>query len=128
MSERNEIDAEKLADLLAKVTAATGPDIEIDAALYVLEVPRMADVLPHWSDVQKRDLITPYTASIDAALALVERMLPGWGVSLHIGDTGASCAVSKPVKFEEIWGSAPTVPLAILAALLSALSSQNGAV
>jgi hypothetical protein len=130
MSELKEIDREKLADLLAKVQAATGPDVEIDAALYVLEVPRMAEILPHWSAIQKSDLITPYTDSIDASLALVERLLPDWQMEQVAWgkDKGGPIIASignfgRADEYRCGYGDASTVPLAILAALLSALSS-----
>jgi hypothetical protein len=96
MEKRKEYDAEKLADLLAKVEAAKKPDrqLSIDvllaAGLFVFERrgpdrkewlystfaggPRRIRndytfILSHWH----------VTASVDAALAAVEMRLPGWG-------------------------------------------------
>lgn len=107
-----------LAELLVRVKAATGPDREIDRAIERLE--HGPDVIP----------FTPaYTASIDAALALVERVLPGWFVD-HMGaDVAGSIGDMKTfgwmVEISDgmtgYQGQAPILPLAILLALIQAL-------
>lgn len=86
-----------------------------------------------WGDYDER--YPSYTASIDAALALVERMLPGWFCTIAIktlkyevvGGPWADLASPKWVAGTELDGYAEaagaTPPLAILAALLSALST-----
>jgi len=63
-----------LSALLARVVAATGPDAHIDLALHK-RFP-----LP-WLRQRGRNRIESapqYTASVDAALSLVGRELPGW--------------------------------------------------
>ena len=114
--------ADDLADLIARLTEATGPDREIDLDLWRLFGDLPPAVHERW-DYQT----VPYTASVDASLALVERVLPGKHWSLGWWDEGFRCEF---LVFEEgeWWyhagkgtvGEAPTLPLAILVALLRA--------
>ena len=60
----------ELTDLLRRVRAATGHDPTLDAALAAGLEHRTAE-------------IPADTASVDACLALVHRVLPGWG--WHVG-------------------------------------------
>jgi hypothetical protein len=155
-----------LNDLLARVEAATGPDREIDASIYNAMVDdggRRAFRVSNWSrgrapmlgryhdgwltgksedDIYADDLVR-FTASIDAALALVERVLPGWGADVgyparmgeHHGQPWADVWASREderYRWDRSLGrptprhsNAPTVPLAILAALLKALQAQT---
>lgn len=74
--------------------------------------------------------LTPpaFTGSVDAALALVERMLPGWEYVLNVRDRGISANLiwpdQSPVVRAKV-GRAATLPLAILAALLEAIQSHQ---
>lgn len=116
-----------LAELLERVCAATGPnralDLMIKAALSnVLSAMTYEECEERVADREAFDAwsaTSPYTASIDAALALVERMLPGklWGVDTR-GVYRAQVGLSKANHFH-------SAPLAILAALLSALIAQQ---
>lgn len=73
------------------------------------------------------------TASIDAAIALVERNLPGWvwedigqdslGTRGAMVSAGWTCAISDGVDFYQ--GQARTLPIAILLALFRALQAQE---
>lgn len=92
-----------LAYLIEKCGAATGPDRGLDAAIVVATTPTedRGDDLIYLRQVRKDDQCAPgaywrcsrsgmslhtapeLTASIDAALALVERLLPGWGIRLE---------------------------------------------
>lgn len=111
---------DRLKELLARVEGASGPDREISRDLHWLFIGPMTDGWP-----------PPYTYSIDAALALVERVLPGWGfkceaglgygISVTIGHVGPNKLYDRP----EGWGEGSTLPLAILAALLNAKISQE---
>lgn len=67
----------------------------------------------------------PYTSSIDAALALVERVLPGWSVDLHWAADGCAACVKGPLSGDGDFWSSGRVPgaRAIIAALLRALAS-----
>ncbi len=58
-------DIAKLRELLARVEVATGPDVRLDRAINAM--------------FPDGELGSPYyTASIDAAVALCKRVLPGW--------------------------------------------------
>lgn len=111
-----------LRDLLERIEAATGPDRELD---YLI-----ANSIGDWGPV---DDPFPLTASIDAALALVEKMLPGCLWEVNGGDPQA---LSRPLA--TIWpASNNTVQLeikargntpqhAILSALIRALLASPG--
>ncbi len=120
-----------LKELLERVKAATGPSDELDDAiadtLGLWEVTMEAEDMhsqPH--EVRRRDF---YSDSIDAALALVEKMLPGWGWSVaDYGHAGASCSCflhPAPEQSSCLHDSGRTPPLAILAALLTAIVAQQ---
>lgn len=116
----------KIEELIGRLERATGPDREIDDAL------RIAFGYPPkpWD----------YTASIDAALALVERVLPGWfwraghvpaihwhnGIGYdnwcHLSRTDASNCNPE----DESTGWANSVPLAIILATLRAIKTLSG--
>ncbi len=85
-------DLPTLRSILARLEAATGPDRELDAeiAIALLDAPKLAS----GKKVRRTDLraskegyvhhkadlcysANHYTASIDAAVALIERVLPG---------------------------------------------------
>ena len=65
-------------ELLGRLEAATGPDRNVDFALWdQLSRPLMSLEPPH------------YTRSLDAAVALTEQMLPGWAwrvATCHVSD------------------------------------------
>lgn len=127
-----------LAELRERVRAATGPDRELDFALKRL-----------WSDIAARltfkeaieapgFTLPPYTASVDAALALVERMLPGWAYNLQVirdvttrteqdavADFWLPSIRTKHLHRERFRANAQTLPLAILLALLDALLDSD---
>ena len=73
----------EIGELLARVEAAAGPDRELDSSIALLcgwthEVNHAEDY-ECWRNPDGKACYLPrYTASIDAALALVERVLPGW--------------------------------------------------
>ena len=60
------------ADLIARLEKLTGPDREVDREIQIALGLPFSEVL---SD--KPFLINAYTASLDAAVALVERIRPG---------------------------------------------------
>jgi len=136
----------QLEELLERIRAAKGADREIDgdiAAAFEIapsHLPRVTDVGRSWLWA---DFVPPddwetweapaFTASIDAALALVERVLPGWRLTLRqmssqwratMMDAGCSPGMTLMLGFSTA-EFAPTAPLAILAALLSALIAQR---
>ena len=93
---------------------------------------RMSDYLATYRDVidaDDQDFDFPrYTASLDAALALVERVLPGWGFYIRRNAYGCEaalvssglCGVTQP-RIE-----APTPALALCLALVRALQQGGG--
>lgn len=129
MSESKEIDREKLADLLAKVQAATGPDRELDSRLLCVHTGEDFEGLIRdgytVSDINPAE----YTASIDAALVLVEKVLPDVMWRLQSDPTtgdGYEASLVSSERFPPSDGraSGATAPLALLAALLSALTEK----
>jgi hypothetical protein len=141
-----------LMELLERVKAATGPDRELDVmigAALNFDVESMAMPFGDYvglMGVEKtaiqaeshqsilRDGLPRFTSSIDAALALVERKLPGWTVAnLSQQDDktwycelreGHLTSYSRVAASNVTYGHRPgNLPLAILAALLSALTS-----
>lgn len=142
-----------LDELLVMVKSATGPDREIDGLVEV-EARRHEAYRVGLNDVQRAywqttpdgmvyDNATRYYApkhseSIDAALALTERVLPGWAWSIHKIEGAPSRAPTKDceadlwvpaVKDADIVWDGPrrfrsdgaTPPLALLSATLQAL-------
>lgn len=68
-----------------------------------------------------------YTASLDAALALVERVLPGWWISV---ETKRSVYVELTEDGGELhtsYGTGSTRSLALLVAMLKALIAKGSA-
>lgn len=129
------------ATLLERLEGATGPDRELDFALgkTLDHVPANAEwqgpedgSLLLWPGTQEYPgvgTLPSYTASIDAALALVERVLPGWRPSMQQSRAGQfDCYLHS--KDETGWlrqshGEAWTLPLAILIATLKALAKSQ---
>lgn len=81
----------RLIEMIARVAAATGPDREIDAALMVaLRDARKVDDHIYYGPNEEVWYLGEYegdvsfpplpylTSSVDAALSLLERVLPGW--------------------------------------------------
>jgi hypothetical protein len=117
----------ELAALLARVEAATGPDHGIDRACWALfEAIPPANPLS-LAYVTARD----FSGSLDAALALVERVRPGWCALLAISPDNTRCnLLTKPLGTVGVWhplATAPTAPLALLAALLLSLVAETKA-
>jgi hypothetical protein len=136
-----------LTELRDLLDAATGPSRELDGdiiAALKME-PDRAKEGQHWErggfgsadwhlvgrlGASTKTWHAPkLTASIDTALALVERLLPGWRAVL---ETFGKVKVQSfcTLKHVDVWGShfgaAPTAPLAILRALVAALIDQGG--
>ena len=132
--------------ILERLRAATGPDRELDALIWLettdgatrreSTVTSSTNLWSPYTIDETRDatgrLITvpSYTASIDAALALVERMLPGCGVVIHANNDSymKDSAIlhvpsySSPPKCD---GHGATPALAILTALFAALEAKE---
>jgi hypothetical protein len=149
------VDAAKLKDLITRVEAATGPDREIDMLLadHLGIVAEAFSAQGFRFDSDKVDFGVPffrdpgacggggfawvapaYTASIDAALALVDRAHPGWRYHIYSAEVfdakrpfvrlmqpGWSRLSREQQPFGEGRAEAETLPLAILAALLRSI-------
>lgn len=119
-------------DIIGRVERATGGDRELDRAIMVFAFGGgVRNALP----------LPEYTSSVDAALALVERKLPGYRWS--VGATGirsgthpdgkpayvdgfrAGLTKASPLRPLPTAAHARTAPLAIILALLRALSQQG---
>ena len=126
------MDREKLPELLEKVKAATGPDdfldFEIDMAMkgHRNIGGWQALVVATGERVSVSNTASPnYTASIDAALALVERKLPGAMRRANDAEDGMGAKADLVLDGgEHVTGAGATWPLAILSALLTALSQE----
>ena len=148
--------------LIERVEAATGPDREIDAVVWrVVLMPQlpfyrefdgrvMLDVRhglgeggPDWrhpSPYDQSRYPPNYTASLDAALTLMERKLPGWMVvnlseweNERMRARGRWMAQLKPIGAQgdlrvvtAYCQHAPSPALALISALLRALKSEEG--
>ena len=138
---------EGLIALRKRVAKLTGPDREVDGEVLALlggaewERAQMRASMPSGAphDVilrEGRRYAAPYTASVDAVLTLIGKVLPGWRVELLQG-CSENCTwwdafLCKPPEFEiaaETEQGMPTPALALLHALLSALppgDTSNG--
>lgn len=132
-----------IASLLERVTAATGPDRVLDLDLARALVPDVV-VLRRNDDDTANEPHTywEYTASIDAALALVERLLPGWSVRIYSHPGAAYVDIYRLGEYIDLPSGAPVrnisspyyeavrindrhVALAIVEALLRSLIQEQ---
>lgn len=152
-----------LAELLAKVEAATGPDRELDALIWAaldgwsLEIEPATNsegptsilvasrsLSPNTTERRKvgfyddgffpmsswDDDVERYTASIDAAVALVEKMRRGHDVMLLKHDTGSAQAGLAKTAGAPVWLNSElyaTPALALCGALIRALIAKETA-
>lgn len=114
-----------LAALIARVEGATGPDRNLDAQICraVLNSPQV-----------ERATCPAYTASIDSAIALVQKHFPlgsGWNYTMAAA-YGRFSIIPNDGKSTGIHdkrcghGNGSTIPLSILSALLKALQARAG--
>lgn len=134
----------KYTDIIARLEKATGPDRELDAAIAgcVGEAPGQGWALieqdtpgvfnmdaGRWIKGGVIRTPKPYTASIDASIALVERMLPGWcNSNLRTGDNEFAAYIFKgnfPHHKEYSVEGSRSRCAAILIALFRALEAQE---
>jgi hypothetical protein len=98
--------------LSKRIRAATGRDRELDKSI--------ADVLEH-----SPRPIPEYTGSVDACIDLVHRVLPAWSWHVGYGPTGVLPYATLARGHTRHETSAPTVPLALLAAVLEAKLDEH---
>ena len=120
-----------LTDLIARVEKLEGPDREVDALLAdtFMERAEVNDVR-RWGWVrwrfpgEKGAHKTNFTASLDAALALVERVLPGWGAEFSTMPPTARLFDGQAAGLD-YYAEHETIALALILVLLRALESTH---
>ena len=102
-------------ELIAALKSAKGPGLELDAQIwfFVTHQRHAADKLPP----------ERYTASIDAAVALIESVRPGAHWSLYSDNSAALWSLDKP-EVTAINSATPAIALCI--ALLESMEQANG--
>lgn len=115
-----------LTTLIAKLEAATGPDRELDAEI-AIALDQIAS-RDFWSiDYIKADMVPAVTGSIDAAVALAARVLPGWGWSTQsFGEDGAQGKVWKHGWYDGavIYAEHSSPAIALVIAILRAKQAE----
>lgn len=117
-------------ELIAKIEKANGPSKELDfeiAKALGLTVTRrdksqkLSKNYEYWEDQQ------PFTASIDSAVALVERAMPkNGGIDLFLRQGSVKAVIyESEMGDDEAVATRSTAPLALLLALLRALSAKG---
>lgn len=121
-----------LTGLLERVRRATGPDRRLDVAIHVLVTNkgRLGDyssVDEYTNTAIQLGWNTPrVTASVDAALALMERELPNQQWMLDKQPENFDCVLWDGIGPKAKANcTAQTLPLAIVASALSALIAQE---
>ena len=138
-------------NLITRLSKLDAPDREVDAEIEVavrrIEAARSGLAEEYWAnwqaspdgtvyDPHTRYSSNPFTASVDAVIALAERVLPGWTFE-HIGQDyirarglendvmpmGWTVEISDGSQTAQ--GQAPTFPLAICIALLRAKEASK---
>lgn len=140
-------------EIVERLEAATGPDRELDAAIYdalVDDGGRFAFRVTNWATNLGNRLgryhdgwcvgksptdeyaenLPRFTESLDAVLALVGAKLPGWNWATHTTGGGSYEACLMTPDYHELSGRAfecmaKTPAIAILLALFRALESSN---
>lgn len=107
--------ASELTSLLDRLRSATGSDRTLDA--------QIAELVP---GIAPGDDVPDYTASVDRCLELIHEVLPGWGWHVGYGPSGVIPYATVKHSANRHEASAPTVPLALLSALLKAKIHETG--
>jgi len=125
------------SDLITRLSKLDAPDREVDAQIEVavrrIEAARSGLAEEYWAnwqaspdgtvyDPHTRYSSQPFTASVDAAIALAERVLPGWGWLTQ--NCGSPKAIV--VKDDDIYETQAATPaIALLIALLRAKEASK---
>jgi hypothetical protein len=128
---------QQLNDLLERVEGASGPDADLSMGVVFVAIPAGNVEARRWAWG-----IGDFTASLDAALGLVERVLPGWKWTVAHHHNMPDCETPDPRPYyadaasaawiegetrrkehAEAFGHTPA--LALLAALLRAIISNG---
>lgn len=117
----------KYAEIIDRLEKATGPDRNIDVFAWTLII----GIKPRHTFFAGRDEhVEKITASIDASVALVEKMLPGWAHGYDKGQKTCIGFVDRHDFNDRITGARFTAtgasaPIAILIALFKALEAKE---
>lgn len=123
------------ADLLRladEVETMEGPDREMDARVWCALHPGFERGASSWvrESGKRWQKASAYTASVDDALELLAEVLPGWDCATKTWDiwSGGPYARVTPRQSDHEAGisHAPTLPLAIIAAVLRAVAAREG--
>lgn len=133
--------------LFERLSALEGPDREVDAAICVAlqygggnsEGATNVRTDPDWEgdllfEIGTEDCCNPIpelTGSVDAAIALVKRLRPGWTIANIGQDDGklwhAELRKGHLTSYSTVsLGGAPTPAIALLIALLRSMEVENG--
>lgn len=130
---------EELSGLAERVRGLKGPDREVDGDIALAfgmppnHLTRREDGWLWYQFVEPDDFDTweapPFTGSADAALALVERVQPGWKRSLFEKRGGGWVSRISSPRWETYSSGEdtplPAAPIALTLALLLSLQSQE---
>lgn len=112
------------ADLIARLEALTGP---VDGG----EIDRLIKLSPWYHDTPSSDplwglFVRALQGSLDAAIALTERLLPGYVWSISDGDEhGPNAFVHHRDNKMPVGDMAATPAIALLIATLKALATKE---
>ncbi|KAB2655938.1 hypothetical protein F9K94_15540 [Brucella tritici] len=107
-------------NLITRLSKLDAPDREVDGEIWrylMSDEPRAVLYGP----------IPKLTASVDAAIALAERVLPGWGFFLRSDKDGHNCGMVYPVHNFVTPGTASgaTAAISMCIAILSAKEASK---
>jgi len=108
-------------DLVERLEAAECGHYGLDDAVWI----HCGLILPHPNGAHTH--LPPVTTSLDAALALAERVLPGFGFFLRKDKDGCNCGLVYPDGHFVTpgCGQAPTPAIAMCIAILKALNPEQ---
>lgn len=126
-------------NLITRLSKLDAPDREVDAQIYILfnipaeragRIDYAHGTVGWWpKDGPYVSAVTvpAYTASVDAVIALAERVLPGWGFFLRSDKDGHNCGMVYPVHNFVTPGTASgaTAAISMCIALLRAKEASN---
>lgn len=109
-----------MRDLIGKLEKLDGPSREVDRIIHAVTTPPLRGEL-------RFGYVPIYTASLDAAIALVERVLPGWSFMLDNRlRPQAKLLPPGQISSADERSTGETIAIALLIALLKAKEAQDG--
>lgn len=130
-----QIAAAKLDELIEKLEKAEGPNYRLEIDIFKLFNPEYAEYvegrggLVHVNDGEDQRVLSNvrapnYTASLDAAVALAERVLPGWRWAVTSRGTAWCNTADLPTPSIHLRADAATPALALCLATLKAVRAH----